>query len=165
MNQANTAYDMAVKQLAKEQEKLDSLTQEAEKKQDVVDQLNADIVRLRNTMEATQKTADEAASVLTQKQAAQAQAQKLADQKAQALADAKAVLADAQALKAQTAADLAEKTAKAEQAKSMYETAKVSYDAYMAAQEAFTHRPRQILQLRKMPWMLRKTWPLKKHRL
>ncbi|MFR3808903.1 MAG: hypothetical protein ACLTX3_08130 [Lachnospiraceae bacterium] len=60
---------MAVKQLAKEQEKLDSLTQEAEKKQDVVDQLNADIVRLRNTMEATQKTADEVASVLTQKQA------------------------------------------------------------------------------------------------
>ncbi len=164
VNQANTAYDMAVKQLAKEQEKLDSLTQEAEKKQDVVDQLNADIVRLRNTMEATQKTADEAASVLTQKQAAQAQAQKLADQKAQALADAKAVLADAQALKAQTAADLADKTAKAEQAKSMYETAKASYDAIWLLRKLYAP-PRQILQLRKMPWMLRKTWPLKKHRL
>ena len=80
VNQANTAYDIAVKQLAKEKEKLGSLTQEAEKKQGVVDQLNADIVRLRNTMEATQKTADEAASVLAQKKAAQAQAQKLVDQ-------------------------------------------------------------------------------------
>ena len=119
---AGDAYDEAVKLLAKEQATLNSMTQVADEKQAIVDQLNEQIAQLRKDMEAKKADAEMKKAILSEKE--------------QVLVDAQAALEAAKEQKVRTAEILNEKTKKADQAKAVYDAAKASLDAYNAAQDA-----------------------------